>query len=125
VQLKLPADQTTDRMLLVCFWDKDQRPSRHCIKGLLEQVAQLQARGVTVVTVHGSPVDESALKQWAAAARVTLPVGRVPEKPGATLSAWGVRGLPWLILTDCRHVVCADGFSLTELDTKVTEAAAR
>jgi hypothetical protein len=35
--------------------------------------------------------------------------------------AWGgVRSLPWLILTDRKHIVRAAGFSINELDEKIT-----
>ncbi len=36
--------------------------------------------------------------------------------------AWGVKSLPWLILTDSRHVVAATGFGLSELDEKIEAA---
>ena len=36
-----------------------------------------------------------------------------------TRFTWGVRSLPWLILTDAKHVVRAEGFALTELDDKI------
>jgi len=32
---------------------------------------------------------------------------------------WGVKSLPWLILTDQKHIVEANGFSLAELDEKI------
>ena len=32
---------------------------------------------------------------------------------------WGVKSLPWLILIDQKHIVEANGFSLTELDKKL------
>jgi hypothetical protein len=32
---------------------------------------------------------------------------------------WGIRSLPWLILTDKKHIVTAEGFSVTELDEKL------
>jgi len=34
---------------------------------------------------------------------------------------WGVRSLPWLILTDKRHVVTAEGFALGELEDKTRQ----
>ena len=34
---------------------------------------------------------------------------------------WGVRSLPWLILTDAKHVVRAECFGLEELHEKVRE----
>ena len=33
--------------------------------------------------------------------------------------AWGVRSLPWLVLTDRNHIVIAEDFPLTELDEKI------
>jgi len=33
-----------------------------------------------------------------------------------TRFTWGVKSLPWLILTDRNHVVAAEGFALAELD---------
>jgi internalin A len=38
-----------------------------------------------------------------------------------TRFAWGVRSLPWLILTDCNHVVTAEGFGPGELDEKIKD----
>ena len=35
---------------------------------------------------------------------------------------WGVKSLPWLILTDSRHVVTAEGFGVDELDDKIEAA---
>ena len=33
--------------------------------------------------------------------------------------AWGVKSLPWLILTDPKHIVRAEGFNAAELDTRI------
>ncbi len=33
--------------------------------------------------------------------------------------AWGVRSLPWLILTDKNHIVQAEGFNINELNDKI------
>jgi len=33
---------------------------------------------------------------------------------------WGVRSLPWLILTDKEHIIQTEGFSINELDEKIT-----
>ena len=32
---------------------------------------------------------------------------------------WGVKSLPWLILTDKNHIVTAEGFNIAELNEKV------
>jgi len=33
--------------------------------------------------------------------------------------AWGVKSLPWLILTDKSHVVSAEGFAVSELQQQI------
>ena len=37
-----------------------------------------------------------------------------------TRFTWGVKALPWLILTDKQHTVRAEGFNINELDDKIT-----
>jgi len=34
---------------------------------------------------------------------------------------WGVRSLPWLILTDTDHIVRSEGFGFEELGEKIKE----
>ena len=34
---------------------------------------------------------------------------------------WGVKSLPWLILTDSKHIVVAEGFGLDSLDDKIQQ----
>jgi hypothetical protein len=36
-------------------------------------------------------------------------------------AAWGLKALPWLILTDPKRVVTAEGFGLNELNDKIKE----
>lgn len=36
--------------------------------------------------------------------------------------AWGVKSLPWLVLTDRKHIVRDEGFALTELEDKIKTA---
>ncbi len=38
-----------------------------------------------------------------------------------TRFTWGVKSLPWLILTNAEHIVHAEGFGLPELEAKVNE----
>ncbi len=39
-----------------------------------------------------------------------------------TRFAWGVRSLPWLILTDKEHIVSAEGFALEEMGERIKVA---
>ena len=45
-----------------------------------------------------------------------FPAGMVAGDDEKTRFAWGVKSLPWLILTDREHIVSSDGFTLAELD---------
>jgi uncharacterized protein YbjQ (UPF0145 family) len=118
---KLDADQGIHNMILVSFFDMQQRPSRNCITQLADRAEQLKAKGVIVVAVQASKVDENKLIEWVEENNILLPVGMVQGDREKTLFAWGVRSLPWLILTDSDHVVQAEGFNLNDLDDKIKE----
>ena len=53
---------------------------------------------------------------WASG-KPLIPAKSVVEK---TRFDWGVRSLPWLILTDKENIVRAEGFSINELDERIT-----
>jgi len=122
LKLNLSPEDTEDKMLLVCFFDVEQRPSRYCVTQLAKQAEQLRQKGVTTVAVQASKIDASVLKEWIEKYNVTFPVGTVEGDVEKTKFAWGVRSLPWLILTNRKHVITAEGFSVTELDKKIKEA---
>jgi hypothetical protein len=109
------------KILLVCFWDMEQRPSRRCVTQLAKQVEQLKKQGVIVVTVHASKMDESALNQWAKKYKIPFPVGMVQSNYEKARFSWGIRSLPWLILTDRTHIIRSTGFRFDELNAKIKE----
>jgi len=112
-----------DKMILVCFWDMEQRPSRNCIIRLAKQAEQLKQRGVTVVVIQASKIDDNKLNEWVKKYNTPFPVGMVQGDVEKIRFAWGVKPLPWLILTDRQHIVRAEGFALTELDKKISAIA--
>ena len=114
----LPAD-LNNKIILVCFWDMNQRPSRNCILELAERAKELKNKGVIVAAVQASKVDEKVLAEWMNGHNISFPVGMIPGEVEKTKSAWNVRSLPWLILTDREHIVRAEGFALAELDEKL------
>ena len=67
-------------------------------------------------------MDEDNLNKWCKKYDVSIPIGMVRGDEEKTKFAWGVRSLPWLILTDSKHVVTAGGFGLTELNAKIEVA---
>jgi hypothetical protein len=112
-------NQIKDKMILVCFFDMDQRPSRNCMSQLSAKAQELMTKGVFVVAVHASTVDDNKLRLWAQKYEMNFPVGMIKADAAKTRITWGVRSLPWLILTDKKHIVVAEGFSLDELDDKL------
>ena len=116
-----PAD-ADNSMILICFWDMQQRPSRNCISRLAKQAQQLKRKDVTVVAVHASMVDEDALKEWVKENSIPFPVGTIQGDVENNRVAWGVRSLPWLILTDKEHIIRAEGVALEELGERIKEA---
>ena len=50
---------------------------------------------------------------------IPFPVGMVQGDAEKTCFDWGVKSLPWLILTDKKHIVQAEGFNVNELDEKI------
>ncbi|MHC4567426.1 MAG: peroxiredoxin family protein, partial [Planctomycetota bacterium] len=112
-------EQHKGKMILVCFWDMHQRPSRNCIDELAGQAEQLAQKGVTVVAIQALKMDEKALDKWVRENGVPFPVGTVRADHEKTRTAWGVKSFPWLILTDADHIVSAEGFAISELDDKL------
>ena len=118
--IDLSAADSDGKMLLVCFWDMQQRPSRNCIMQLTKQAEQFKQKGVTVVAVQASKVSENELSEWINKYNIPFSVGMVESEAEKTRFTWDVKSLPWLILTDREHIVRAEDFSLAELDAKIS-----
>ncbi|MHC4648196.1 MAG: hypothetical protein ACYTBJ_22270, partial [Planctomycetota bacterium] len=110
-----------DRMLLLCFFDIDQRPSRHLVSQLAKRAEQLKRNGVAVLAVQAARVDEKALNDWVEKSRTPFPVGMLRAEESKIRFNWGVRSLPWLILADADHLVTAEGFDVDDLDKKTDQ----
>jgi hypothetical protein len=121
LKVDLSPTDTVDKLLLVCFWDMQQWPSRNCIKELAKQAQQLKQKGVTVVTVQTSKIDENVLNEWIKKYNIPFPAGMIEGDEEEIRFTWGVRSLPWLILTDTEHVVRAEGFGVIDLDDKLKQ----
>ncbi|MHC4646730.1 MAG: thioredoxin domain-containing protein [Planctomycetota bacterium] len=117
--LRLERSQTKDKRILVCFFDMEQRPSRNCVQRLNKKAKVLAGKGVFVVLVHAARAEKGKLEAWLEKRKIALPVGRIEGDVQKVLRAWGVRSLPWLTLTDPKHVVTAEGFGPEELDDKI------
>lgn len=111
---------TADKMMLVCFLDIEQRPSRNCLRQLSTRAQELKARGVVVAAVQASRIDQNSLDEWGKRYNISFPLGMVQGDEEQTRFTWGVQSLPWLILTDKQHIARAEGFNINDLDGKIT-----
>jgi len=119
IELKFIPEDTKEKAISICFFDMNQRPSRNCIMRLAKQAEQLKRKGVTVVIVQASKIDENTLNEWVKNYNIPFPVGMAQGDEEKTRFTWGIRSLPWLILTDKQHIVTAEGFTLDELNEKL------
>jgi protocatechuate 3,4-dioxygenase beta subunit len=113
-----PAD-AADKMILLCFFDMEQRPSRNCLRQLSAKAQELNARDVVIAAVQISKVDENTLAEWLKDNDMPFPVGMNDGDQQQARFAWGVKSLPWLILTDKKHIVIAEGFAVGDLENKL------
>jgi peroxiredoxin len=117
--IDLPPADTDGTMILVCFFDKDQRPSRYCLQQLSKRAQELKAKRVVVVAIQASKQEQAKLDEWLKEDNIPFPVGMIQGDEDKFRFNWGVQSLPWLILTDHKGVVRAEAFAVSELDQTV------
>jgi len=119
IKSDLVTDQAKDKRILACFFDMNQRPSRHCVREIAKKAGQLEEKGITIIAVQASRVDKGKLDKWVEDNNISFAVGMIGDDEEKTRFNWGVKSLPWLILTDEEHIVRAEGFGLGEVDEKI------
>jgi peroxiredoxin len=119
MKIDLAAESIRGKMILVCFFDMEQRPSRRYVTQLAKQAGQLADQGVAVIAVQASAIEATALKQWVEKYKIPFPVAMAPDSLETTQLKWAIGSLPWLVLTDRNHVVRAAGFSPGDLEQKI------
>jgi hypothetical protein len=119
IEINLDTSQIKDKNMLICFFDMQQRPSRNCLMQLSKRAQELKAKDIVVVGIQASEVDDNTLSEWVKSSGVSFPVGIIETNIDEIKLKWGVKGLPWLILTDKKHTVIAEGIGLDELDAKI------
>ncbi len=112
-------DKAQGQRILLCFWDVGQRPSRNCIQELAKMQGSLAAKRVSVILVHLATPGDNPPEEWLEKNRIPLLTGTLGEGRAQARQIWGVQVLPWLILTDDRHNVTAEGFPLSELNQEL------
>ncbi len=121
IDIEFDPEQARGKMLLVCFWDMQQRPSRYLIGELAKREKELENKGIVVLLIHSSDVEAEELKKWVDENKITFISGRIPGEAKKVLYHWGVRAQPWLVLMDEEGIVRAGGFELEQLDEKLQE----
>lgn len=110
-----PDNQIKGKPLLICFWDIDQRSSRQYIRDLEEQKEALQEKNIAILIVYSGTRQKKEVEQWLKKSHISLEAGIIEGDPYDTLLAWGARALPWFVLTDDKHIITNEGFSINEL----------
>jgi hypothetical protein len=118
-RIGLNSDQFEGKPLLLCIWDMQQRPSRAFIKELAGRSKRLEQQGLVLIGIQASNVNENELKGWTTTNGISFPVILSEANEQHTQLSLAAKSLPWLILTDNRHIVTAEGFGLDELDEKM------
>ncbi len=121
IKIDFTLAQAKGNMVLVCFFDMNQRPSRHCITQLAQQTKPLEEKGITILAVQASKSETNQLTEWVKQNNIPFPVGFIVGDEEKVRFDRGVKSMPWLMLTDKEHVVRAEGFGLDELERNVRE----
>jgi hypothetical protein len=82
-------------------------------------VEELKHNGITVVAIHALKTNRNNLDAWLKKNDIRFPVGMIQGEEEKVRFNWGVKSLPWLILTDRGHIVRAEGFALHELNAEL------
>lgn len=114
------ASDAEGKKMLVCFWDMLPGPS-NCVQQLGKIEKLLAAEGVYAFIVYAGSIVDSRLNDWLKKNRITIPCGKFDGNIQVLGRTWAVQSLPWLILTDRKHIITAEGFSLAELSEKIKE----
>jgi len=88
---------------------------------LAGRAEEFTGRNVAVLAVQIGQADPAGLDRWIADHHIAFPVRTMEADEQKLRLAWGVRSLPWLIFTDCDHVVATEGPQMAVLNLKAKE----
>jgi len=115
----LVKEDVQGKPVLVGFWDMEQRPSRRSIAQLAKKAKELKDREIAVVLIQTAKIKQEPLDQWLTKNEIPFKSTTVEGDFEETRLVWGVKSLPWLILTDEDYKVVAEGFTIAELSQKL------
>ncbi|MBN2594890.1 MAG: MBL fold metallo-hydrolase, partial [Sedimentisphaerales bacterium] len=103
-------------------WDVQQRPSRNYVKELAKKAGELAEEDVVVACVQVAGVEDNVIDEWVKENEIPFAMGRSVAEEGKSTFDWGVKSMPWSILTDRMHIVSSEGFDLGDLDEQILKA---
>jgi len=121
VQIDLTPNQIRDHGVCVCLWDMTQRPSRNAILQLAKHAEQLEAKDLILMAVEISTTNPGAVHAWTEENHIPFSVGTQRGDEDKMRLNWGIKALPWLVLTDEKHNVVAKGLSVEEVEEILKE----
>jgi len=105
----------TGKSVVLVFWDMEQRPSRRALTQLARQNEAMTQKNLVVIAVDISGTASEDLKTWKTDYDIPFTVAPIKGDFEETKLDWGVKSLPWLILTNKKHVVTGEGLSIEEV----------
>jgi len=118
LNISLKQEDMKDKSILICFWDLEQRPSRNCIQELNKKAEELKHKNIVIIAVQASKTDKNSYNDWIKEHNINIPMSSIEAYSEITRYNWGVKALPWLILTNKEHIVTEEGLSINELYKK-------
>ena len=128
LEIGFDPERTKDKKTLVCFVDVTQHASQSAIKYLNKTRYEIEQRNVAIICVQVTPVDKEEFSVWIKDHKIRMPIGALPgdawwndktkllnlnppdNRQDILSQTWGVRSLPWMILTDEDQNIMATGF---------------
>ena len=139
LEIGLDPRRVKDKKTLVCFVDVTQYASQSAVKYLNKIRYDLEQRNIATVCVQVTPIDEEEFNAWKKDNKIRLPIASLPgdiwwkgrkelvdlnrpdDRLGILAEKWGVRSLPWMILTDENQTIMATGFEYARILQLVPE----
>lgn len=121
IDIDFTAGEMRSKSLLFCFFDIKQRPSRHMVRELDKRAEYFKEKGVEVVCIQVSKVERGKLDEWVKENKIPFAVGMIEGDEEKVRFEWRSKSLPWLILTDRKHIVREEGFAISELIEKLKQ----
>ena len=77
---------------------------------------KLKEKGIEIIVIHSTKIDREYLDNWLEEKNINFPISIVESNEEQIKFTWGVKALPWLILTNKDHIVTIEGFLINDLD---------